>query len=157
MGTRSVVAIPTAEGWRGRYIHWDGYPQGVGESLLLIVKRDGLDLAVKVLTEHHFGWSSVDDDAKDAHEDASRFRFVPGYGTAYSAAEQKDRWVTFDGDNWGTEYAYVLTSEAIIVLGARTDANTHAVGMFGVSPGAHWTELGRVAYTGSMDDLMVEN
>lgn len=157
MGTRSVVAIPTADGWRGRYIHWDGYPEGVGESLRLIVQRDGLDLAVKTLTENHFGWSSVNDDAQDAHDEPIRFEFVPGYGTAYSAKEQEDTWVTSDGDNWGTEYAYVLTPDGIVVLGARTSDGFHSTGMFGVNAGASWGELGRVAYTGSMDDLPVEN
>lgn len=33
MGIRSVVARPSGDGFEGRYVHWDGYPSGVGASL----------------------------------------------------------------------------------------------------------------------------
>jgi len=33
MGTRSVIARPTGEGWAGRYCHADGYPDHQGRVL----------------------------------------------------------------------------------------------------------------------------
>jgi hypothetical protein len=33
MATRSSVAMATAEGIRSVYVHWDGYPAGVGATL----------------------------------------------------------------------------------------------------------------------------
>ena len=56
MGTRSVIAVKTDTGWKGRYCHWDGYPSGVGANLLRVVARDGFETAVKTLTEQHYSW-----------------------------------------------------------------------------------------------------
>lgn len=33
MGTRSIIAKPVGDTWEGRYVHWDGYPTGVGKAL----------------------------------------------------------------------------------------------------------------------------
>ena len=33
MATRSTIALDTAQGIRAIYCHWDGYPEGVGETL----------------------------------------------------------------------------------------------------------------------------
>lgn len=33
MSTRSAIARTTADGWTGRYHHWDGYPSGLGASI----------------------------------------------------------------------------------------------------------------------------
>jgi hypothetical protein len=33
MATRSTIAMATAEGIRSVYVHWDGYPDGVGATL----------------------------------------------------------------------------------------------------------------------------
>lgn len=120
MGTRSVVAVPTADGgWKGRYVHWDGYPSGVGAALARIVQRDGYDMAVRTLTQDHYGWSSVGSEngaGLDPGYIGGRFVAVPGYGVAYSHAEQGDEWITPDGDSSGTEYAYVLHPDSVRVL-----------------------------------------
>lgn len=126
MGTRSVVAVPTANGgWRGRYVHWDGYPSGVGSALAKIVQRDGYETAVRTLTQDHYGWSSVN--GEDAQElglgyTDGRFEAVPGYGIAYTTVEGQsspDEWVTSEGDHCGTEYAYVLHPDSVRVLERR--------------------------------------
>jgi len=33
MSTRSIVAKPAGDSWEGRYVHFDGYPTGVGQAL----------------------------------------------------------------------------------------------------------------------------
>jgi hypothetical protein len=152
MGTRSVIAIPDAEhGWKGRYVHWDGYPTGVGEALRRIVQRDGYTTAVRALTEEHYGWSTLEPD-KDPDEPLSpgysdgRFAIVGGYGTAYTTAQGQssaDDWVTADGDDWGTEWAYLLGEGGMAVYESR--------------PGG-WHKIGFVAYTddAGMTRLAVE-
>lgn len=119
MGTRSIVAVPTEDGgWKGRYVHWDGYPTGVGLALLKIVQRDGLATARRVLTEDHYGWSSVNAEGDPLHDtgrDAERFEVVPGYGVAYTHAEQGDEWLASNGDTGWTEWAYVLHDDHLAV------------------------------------------
>ena len=90
MGTRSVVAVPTAGGgWKGRYVHWDGYPAGVGDAVRAIVERDGVETAVDTLVVTNYGWSSVaaetrEDEDLSAGMSDGRFKVVPGYGVAYT-------------------------------------------------------------------------
>jgi hypothetical protein len=154
MGTRSVIAIPDAEhGWRGRYSHWDGSPSGVGEALRQIVNRDGYTTAVRTLTEEHYGWSSVHPDHFATTEQLGvgytdgRFASVPGYGVAYTTAQGQsspDDWITPDGDDWGTEWAYLLGEGGMAVF-ERTYGEEQV-----------WRKLGFVAYTDAKGMSRVE-
>lgn len=62
MSTRSVVAYPVGDGWRGRYVHSDGYPAGVGATLVRLVKRDGLETVLRKITQDRYGWATLNDD-----------------------------------------------------------------------------------------------
>lgn len=60
MATRSIIAKRTAEGWEGRYHHWDGYPTGLGAGLIDHVHRYGAPFVVqKLVDEEPVGWSTV--------------------------------------------------------------------------------------------------
>ena len=176
MGTRSVVALPLDGGFKGRYIHWDGYPTGVGGSLLEIVQRDGVERALEVLTQDNYGWSSLDPAMPAEFEDVifenrqafvaehgrypvtdpgggdGRFRAVEGYGTAYTTVQNQsspDEWITDTGDDWGTEWAYVLNPDSITVLERVWNDGGHMTGMFGVGAEAgegQWRIIGEVFY-----------
>jgi hypothetical protein len=153
MGTRSVVAIPHHDGWHGRYVHWDGYPSGVGAALHQIVTRDGHDHAVRTLTAEHFGWSSItgetDPELTMPGHSAARYTAVPGYGIAYTPAEQSDEWVRHDGSDWGTEWAYVLGPDTITVYCRRWNDGSKMVGAFGFGAEAdqgHWELWSTVGY-----------
>ena len=61
MGTRSLVLKPHGDGFEGRYVHFDGYPTGVGIALLRIVKRDGLEKARKIIIDDHYYWSCINE------------------------------------------------------------------------------------------------
>lgn len=121
MGTRSVIAVEHGDGWRGRYCHWDGYPTGVGEALRQIVKRDGLDTAIRTLTQDYYGWSNVNaQDQQELHKgyQDGRFAAVPGYGIAYTTHQGQSRpeqWHTSDDRESWCEWAYVLTATGIDV------------------------------------------
>ena len=93
MGTRSVVAARQDDGsWRGRYVHWDGYPEGVGQAVKEIIARDGREKAIQTLMVDNYGWSAVN--AQDEQDlglgyTDGRFRAVPGYGVAYTTEQNQ--------------------------------------------------------------------
>lgn len=171
MGTRSVVAIPLDGGFKGRYIHWDGYPSGVGENLLDIVRRDGVERAVQVLTEENYGWSSLNSTGpgefgpgyEDPGRGDGRFRAVEGYGTAYTTAggqSSPEEWITDSSDDWGTEWAYVINPNWITVLqrrwGTPESDGGQMIGMFGMGAdsGEGWWKIIGHAYYHAMGDAM---
>jgi hypothetical protein len=57
MSTRSVIAIPEGDSWKGRYHHSDGYPSGVGRELFKLVNERGLKWTRKTLMAHM--WSTI--------------------------------------------------------------------------------------------------
>jgi hypothetical protein len=62
MSTRSVIARETpGGGFAGRYVHWDGYPSGVGAQLWELYRsRFGRDLDAmlsELIDGHPAGWS----------------------------------------------------------------------------------------------------
>lgn len=149
MSTRSVVAAADGDAWtRGRYVHSDGYPDGVGRTLWTLVARDGVEAVLRVITEEHYGWSNLHASQPDikgvrvspkatfgTYEYGSpqqvalvlrkggmygdgRFGNVPGYGIAYTTHQGQsnaDKWVEFNGDNWGTEWAYALGAGGMLI------------------------------------------
>lgn len=121
MSTNSIIGLPTETGgFRGRYVHWDGYPEGVGEAVAAIVSRDGYTLAVKTLLSAH-GWSQVTGDTEPA--DTRSGTVVPGYGVAYTPEGNRDEWFRNEGtetpNEWVSEgvaeWAYVITETTIEV------------------------------------------
>lgn len=153
MGTRSVIAIPDAEaGWKGRYVHWDGYPSAVGEALRQIINRDTYSIAVENLVHRHYGWSGLNPQESGPLPDYmsdGRFQTVIGYGTAYTTKggqSDPDEWITPAGDDWGTEWAYLLGEDGIAVFENRWSPD-----------GSEWVRRGYVSYRdeGGMDRLEV--
>lgn len=123
MSTRSVVATGTVEGWKGRYVHFDGYPTGVGESVRQIVPRDGVETTVWNLIHDNYGWSSVDAEfGKELDEFLRDGRFVrvDGYGVAYTTEQGQsspDDWQTdSNADPLWIEWVYLIQDEGIVVL-----------------------------------------
>jgi hypothetical protein len=153
MGTRCAVAVPHGDSWRGRYVHWDGYPSAKVPFLQEVVRRDGLETARRTLVEDYYGWSSLSS-REIAHSWSSepRFASVPGYGEAYTTIDNQshpDRWVEPDKPDGGVEYCYVLRDDAIEVLDRRVKGGGHAMGMFGWSfnpESVEWVVLYQVGY-----------
>lgn len=130
MGTRSIIALKTGNGWFGRYCHWDGYPEGVGSAIWHIVKRDGLPTAVQTLITDNYSWSCLtasDEPAEGETYDSENFR--RGYGYVHGDARPEDV-ITDNGDKWGTEYGYVLSREGMEVLRVDFDDFTYSMGFY---------------------------
>lgn len=130
MATRSIVGTMHGAHIVGRYVHWDGYPDGVGRELARIVHRDGAERAVQVLTNDWYGWSAIDADT-DANADVRNIgQAVAGYGVAYDDQAPQD-WCSTnpaDGSSAGADYAYAITATEIRVLVRSQDRRSFVVG-----------------------------
>jgi hypothetical protein len=181
MGTRSVIAIPEGDGWKGRYCHWDGYPSHQAAILQALVARDGLQTVQQTLTADYYGWSLLQNDQPDiagveprkrevghAADAASiaydfgpegsygdgRFANVPGYGVAYTTLQgqsSSDDWITHDGDNWGTEWAYVLSEGGLLVVKQSYDGPGRILGLYRWDSATNWDEVNDLAHAENVE------
>lgn len=144
MSTRSVIAEQRGDGWAGRYCHSDGYPSWNGRVIFELVnglfERD-VERALDVLVRQNYGWWSIDNrpgqqELSEGYRDG-RFASVPGVGVAYTTQDgqsSEDQWISPETDDWGAEWAYVLTQSGMTVLhNACSDGWTH-VGF------VHWND-----------------
>ena len=134
MSTRSIIARPEGDSWRGRYVHSDGYPTGVLDKLAKLIARDGYDVATRTLLDDNYGWSALYDTqparlpAGHPYGKDKRFRAVKGDGVAYTdtvvdmGPGQRDYQQT-TAEEWGTpendmdaDWVYVVTPGAVTVL-----------------------------------------
>lgn len=127
MGTRSIIAKQQGDTWAGRYCHWDGYPSHHGAVIWHIVKRDGVEQAVKTLVDDNFYWSSLNpfQDAEEVpdYTDLDRFGAVTGYGIAGNENQgSPDEWYTPENyrGSW-CEYLYVIAPAGLLVMRTGDD------------------------------------
>lgn len=201
MSTRSVIAEPYGDGWRGRYHHFDGYPSGVGATLWDLFHGyylEDLDaMTHRLITDEPVGWSNIngaDMNLPNCWTDRNtetcaicgrqtwehyRQYYGSGYGEgrtapnpheivqfghspkpiegphgpeSYSArGESDEQWITSDGDDGGTEWAYVLAKRGLWIFerrfGGFGDDQGHGTGMWGMGAsdteaGGHWFCVG---------------
>ncbi len=109
MSTHAVVGVKTATGFRGRYVHLDGYPSAMIPALTGIVARDGVERALRVITQEHTEWSTLS--GADAGFVRSSETFVPGYGRS---DDQMDTWYT-EVSRGPAHWAYALSDTGIEV------------------------------------------
>jgi hypothetical protein len=117
MSTHAIIAanftggeeLRDASRVEGRYVHLDGYPEGVGAALARIVKRDGYDKAIATLMLKYTDWSSVN---ALADQPGNWGIVVPDYGVANSRDTDGDReWYPIEeGETCycGAHYGYVM-------------------------------------------------
>lgn len=145
MSTRSVIAFGTsATDWKGRYHHSDGYPSGVGATLFAryndFFARDLAAMEKYLITDHPGGWSNINDRNFAAAPGFVEYPNWPMKGNGKNRDIDYDAWqklgpecychgdraegdngfITYAGDDWGTEWAYVtLPSAHMLVLERR--------------------------------------
>lgn len=124
MSTRSVVARVEGDGFVGRYCHWDGYPTNRGKQLFQAYRELGsADALIKyAIREGESGyWSSfcapsenpVEAD-RSTPEGEAEFQKSGSANWAHEA-DNTDL-ITSSGDDWGTEWAYVIADYGLSVF-----------------------------------------
>lgn len=125
MSTRSIIAVPMDNGFRGRYCHLDGYPSHQVPVLLKIVARLGVERASEVLTREHHSWSLLTGE-EAAYRGLGTYRHVPGVGSAHLDGDPGE-WFDQNCPSGIFEYAYVLNTTNLTVLTASPQGfTTHA-------------------------------
>ena len=113
MATRSIITVWGSEGyeiepnikvtstheWFGRYCHWDGYPEHMIPALQAIIAKHGVAEAKRRIMSTT--WSSIGIDPVDLE--------------IGKANPEKDPFLFAGGDDWGTEYRYVITDKGSIL------------------------------------------
>ena len=113
MATRSIISVWGSEGyeiepnikvtstheWFGRYCHWDGYPEHMIPALQAIIAQFGVAEAKRRIMST--SWSSIGIDPVDL-----------GIG---KLNPERDPFLVAGGDDWGTEYRYVITDKGSIL------------------------------------------
>jgi hypothetical protein len=114
MATRSIIAVWGSSGyeiepnikvtsnheWFGRYCHWDGYPEHMIPALQGIIKQLGVAEAKRRLMST--SWSSIGIDPVDLE--------------IGKANPERDPFLVAGGDDWGTEFRYVISDKGIISI-----------------------------------------
>ena len=119
MSTRSVVARPTVDSWEGRYIHFDGYPTGVGFELWCIVKNEGVLKAREVLINDNSGWSSLN---SNSYVELSTFGnnkcLVEGFGIAYTDTDVSEPFISPNSEEslFYLDFGYIIQDDGIAVM-----------------------------------------
>ena len=90
MGTRSVIGYPTETGFEGYYVHWDGYPSGVGAEVFTLFNKLGEEGFRKFLSQNPDGFSAFPD---------APYTYEPSEVSLMNETEAV---------SCGCEYAYVL-------------------------------------------------
>lgn len=125
MSTRGCIARATDTGWRGRYQHFDSYPEGLGEEIWRVLHaRFGGDAEAFLryaVDQHPGGWSSFPKQCY-CHDPA----FVARDGSAVDDPEQVSDIhehggrCTPDCDPLFIEYVYALSPTTLFVYAHRS-------------------------------------
>lgn len=130
MATRGIVAHATSKGWRGRYAHWDNYPERMVAVLGELVARDGRSAVAHTLCYEHASWSVIDPLAKpsEAGEPSlyEAHACVTGYGYAHTDTSLDDpsAWFTHEDTElaW-CEWLYIIHETMLEVRRIVRDEN----------------------------------
>ena len=160
MSTRSVLARVKGDGFEGRYAHCDGYPTARGKELFESYRELGsAEALIKyALREGESGyWSSYCPPSELVEADRStpegEAAFQNSYktGIRYNWAHETDSFdlIQSDGDNWGTEWAYVIADKGLSVFEARYKDNDYKQ--------PFWAYIGTYAWDSEPNWEAVEN
>lgn len=124
MSTRGIVGTAHDSGFRGRYIHMDSYPSGVGQDLL-----DAFA---------HFGdWEKVRDASLRPDVHGYWSNFDPQDGLGWTDSDEMDDITNLEDVD--AEWAYLLDERGVSVVWARRDRGWHQ--------GVTWVNVGKVAWS----------
>ena len=151
MATRSCIVRTSDNGstFKGVYHHWDGYPEGLGQTLLSLYvghfRRDLSAMLRFLIDDHPAGWSTIN---------GGDFNVEPGFDgdgpQCYChGVRSEEAWEVTEenASGSGCEYAYAFDeeNETLYVLSSYCDTGQKMVGMFGFGdPDATWRVMGQI-------------
>ena len=185
MGTRGAITrltnvLPLR--WKGRYHHWDSYPDGLGRELWKLYHgpfAQDLDQMLQVLLdEHPAGWSSLSagDLERGLFRALTKGDPLPspdevGPNCYCHGDRSEEPWEVNEqnASGSGVEWVYVFTSsyaleasdpdakatrqDAMLVLSSYSQSGRKAIGMFGMGdPKANWRLAAVVDLKGAEPD-----
>ena len=129
MATRSVIARLTAGddgesySWEGRYHHWDGYPSGVGVTLIENLLKHGYQfMSDRLIDGEATGWSNIngcDLTLPSAWFDSTKEQ-VDHVPVSYSARGEGPEPLRTPGIEDDTEFVYVMHEDGYIDVWVRS-------------------------------------
>ena len=121
MATRGIIAVERAQGWRGRYVHWDNSPETRVPTIAQLVQRDGITQVVDTLINKHGSWSVIDPNQQVGDEDIVS-NVVVGYGRYHVDTPPEEGWFTEQDTDLGwSEYVYIMSAEGLQVCTVESD------------------------------------
>lgn len=128
MATRAIIAVERASGWRGRYAHWDNYPERMVGVLGELVERDGITQVVTTLINDNPSWSIIDpkagDESMEPYGDRDQVGLRKGYGIVHTDIDKDDdmAWYTeTTGAYSWAQYVYVIRRNGVSVYTVEKD------------------------------------
>lgn len=126
MATRSIISVVATEGyktetgspirisderisWFGRYCHWDGYPEHMVPVIQGLVRRFGIAGAKTRLMAG--GWSTLGSDGQGNSLDFATLGDKEMIG---SRIHENDPLLLDGGDDWGTEFRYLIKDDGTL-------------------------------------------
>jgi len=116
MATRSSVAMATGEGIRSVYVHWDGYPAGVGATLDAhwqdpnkleqLMDRGDLSFLAPEMGENTFGYGKT-------NQEVCLFYIDRGEDSPALMHQNIGEWISHRKGN-GCEYGYFWNGEKFL-------------------------------------------
>jgi hypothetical protein len=168
MSTRSVIAVPYGDSWRGRYHHSDGYPSGLGAELFRLVNEQGLEWTRTTLTKKHTGWSFILGadwsqepgfvNKRYGKNEQGEFVRLDSRPNCYCHGERQEKgwWIKREGDDSGTEWAYVLGNLGLLiekrVMGKYPEGPHNQAQIDAWYKTAKWETVASIAWTSAEPD-----
>ena len=118
MSTRCCIAKRYGESWRGRYVHCDGYPTGVGTALHQAVRQLGYEAACKLLiADEKVGWSVIYGKNIDfTMPPCWPYTGEPQGPISYSARGETEELLLTPKDASEVEWIYIMDDRGVEVL-----------------------------------------
>jgi hypothetical protein len=116
MATRGIIGVDCGQGtWRGRYVHWDNYPDRIVPLLAELVERDGLDKVIQTIIHKRKSWSILDTQVDESSSFFTAQNYEPGYGF-FHTDDGMDEYTESSGFYSWAEYVYVIDDEGVKVF-----------------------------------------
>ena len=131
MATRAIIAVERAQGWRGRYAHWDNYPERMVGVLGALVERDGLTQVVTTLINDNPSWSIIDHEQGDTDEFQDEKNIRVGYGIVHDDIhkDSDEAWYTEETGAYSwAQFVYVMRANGVSVYTVESgEGNTETL------------------------------